>query len=85
MQKFNLMERKGDITFDFYKTDFENQVVVDWENPQEISFYDLFGKSYANTMQLEISYELLKRVNLRTAYKYYDVSTDYTSGKFQKP
>jgi outer membrane receptor for ferrienterochelin and colicins len=85
MQKFNLMERKGDITFDFYKTDFENQVVVDWENPQEISFYDLSGKSYANTMQLEISYELLKRVNLRTAYKYYDVSTDYTSGKFQKP
>ena len=85
MQKFNLMERKGDITFDFYKTDFENQVVVDWENPQEISFYDLSGKSYANTMQLEVSYELLKRVNLRTAYKYYDVSTDYTSGKFQKP
>ncbi|MDG1040604.1 MAG: TonB-dependent receptor [Polaribacter sp.] len=85
MQKFNLLERKGDITFDFYKTDFKNQVVVDWENPQEISFYDLSGKSYANTMQLEVSYELLKSANLRTAYKYYDVSTDYTSGKFQKP
>ena len=55
MQKFNLMERKGDITFDFYKTDFENQVVVDWENPQEISFYDLSGKSYANTCLLYTS------------------------------
>jgi outer membrane receptor for ferrienterochelin and colicin len=85
MQKFNFLERKGDITFDYYKTDFENQVVVDWENPQEIAFYDLSGKSQANTMQLEISYELLKNVNLRTAYKYYDVYTDYTSGKFQKP
>ena len=85
MQKFNLLERKGDVTFDFYRTDFENQVVVDWENPQEISFYDLSGKSVANTMQLEVSYELLKNVNLRTAYKYYDVSTDYASGKFQKP
>ena len=85
MQKFNLLERKGDITFDYYTTDFINQVVVDWENPQEISFYDLSGKSQANTMQLEISYELLKSVNLRTAYKFYDVYTEYTSGKFQKP
>ncbi len=85
LQKFNLLDRKGDITFDYYRTDFKNQVVVDWENPQEISFYDLSGKSQANTMQLEVSYELLKSVNLRTAYKFYDVYTDYTSGKFQKP
>mgnify|MGYP005989884149 CR=1 FL=1 len=85
LQKFNLLDRKGDITFDYYRTDFKNQVVVDWENPQEISFYDLSGKSQANTMQLEVSYELFKSVNLRTAYKFYDVYTDYTSGKFQKP
>ena len=27
LQGFNLFGRKGDITFDFYKTDFQNQVV----------------------------------------------------------
>ena len=85
LQKFNLLDRKGDITFDYYRTDFKNQVVVDWENPQEISFYDLSGNSQANSMQIEVSYELMKNVDLRTAYKYLDVSTDYTSGNFQKP
>ncbi len=85
MQKFNLFDKKGDITFDFYRTDFNNQVVVDWENPQEISFYDLEGKSIANSFQLEVNYQLIKGLNLRTAYKYFDVSTDYKSGNFQKP
>ena len=84
MQKFNFLEKKGDITFDFYTTDFKNQVVVDWENPQEISFYDLDGKSIANSFQVELSYEILDNLNFRTAYKYFDISTDYKSGSFQK-
>ena len=85
MQKFNLFERKGDVTFDFYQTDFTNQVVVDWENPQEISFYDLNGKSVANSFQVELSYNLGRHFDLRTAYKYFDISTDYKSGNLQKP
>ncbi|MDD7915030.1 TonB-dependent receptor [Polaribacter ponticola] len=85
MQKFNLFEKKGDITFDYYQTNFENQVVVDWENPQEISFYDLEGKSIANSFQVELSYNLAEHFNLRTAYKYFDISTDFKSGNLQKP
>ena len=85
MQKFNLFDKKGDITFDFYQTDFQNQVIVDWENPQEISFYDLDGKSIANSFQLEVNYELAKSLNLRTAYKYFDITTDYKTGNLQKP
>ena len=85
LQKFNLFNKKGDITFDVYRTDFSNQVVVDWENPQEISFYDLNGKSIADSFQVEVNYELAKNLNLRTAYKYFDISTDYKSGNLQKP
>ena len=85
MQKFNLFNKKGDVTFDFYQTDFKNQVIVDWENPQEISFYDLDGKSIANSFQVELSYNLARNFNLRTAYKYFDISTDYKSGNLQKP
>ena len=84
MQKFNVFDKKGDITFDFYQTDFKNQVIVDWENPQEIAFYDLDGKSIANSFQVELSYKLAKNFNLRTAYKYFDISTDYKSGNLQK-
>ena len=85
LQKFNLFNKKGHITFDFYRTDFSNQVVVDWENPQAVSFYNLNGKSIANNFQLELNYELAKNLNLRTAFKYFDISTDYKTGKLQKP
>jgi outer membrane receptor for ferrienterochelin and colicins len=85
LQKFNLFEQKGDITLDFYRTDFSNQIVVDWENPQAISFYDLDGKSIANSFQVEVNYELANNLNLRTAYKYLDVYIDYKSGNLQKP
>ena len=85
LQKFNLFDKKGDITFDYYRTDFSNQVVVDWENPQEISFYDLDGKSIANSFQLEVNYNIAEYFNFRTAYKYFDIATDYKSGNLQKP
>ncbi len=85
LQGFNLFDKKGDITFDFYRTDFQNQVVVDWENPQEIAFYNLEGKSYANSFQTEINYNIIKYFNMRLAYKYYDIETDYQSGKAIKP
>ncbi len=85
MQKFNLFDKKGDVTFDFYQTNFQNQVIVDWENPQEVSFYDLDGKSIANSFQIELNYSLVKNLNLRTAYKYFDITTDFKSGNLEKP
>lgn len=85
LQGFNLFGRKADITFDYYRTDFKNQVVVDWENPFEVNFYNLEGESYANSFQFEFNYNVFEHFDLRTAYKYYDVKTDYSSGKLQKP
>ncbi|MCB4807800.1 TonB-dependent receptor [Tamlana sp. 62-3] len=85
LQGFNLFGRKADVTLDFYRTDFKNQVVVDYENPQEINFYNLDGESYANSFQVEMNYNVFKGFDLRTAYKFYDVKTDYSSGKLEKP
>lgn len=85
LQGFSIAERTGNITVDFYRTSFVNQVVVDWENPTEITFSNLDGKSFANSFQLEVNYELFKNLDLRTAYKYYDVETDYQTGLLQKP
>ncbi len=85
LQGFNLFGRKADITLDYYKTDFKNQVVIDFENPQEVNFYNLEGKSYANSFQVELNYNVFEHFDLRMAYKYYDVKTDYNSGKLSKP
>jgi outer membrane receptor for ferrienterochelin and colicin len=85
MQGFNLFNRKADVTLDFYRTDFKNQIVVDFENPYETNFYNLEGSSYANSFQAEFNYNLFEHFDLRTAYKFYDVKTQYNSGKLEKP
>ena len=85
LQGFNLFDRPGNISVDFYRTDFENQVVVDWENPREILFTNLDGDSYANSLQIELNHEILPKLEARAAYKFYDVKTQYQTGLLQRP
>lgn len=85
-QGFLLLGKKADLGFDFYRTDFKNQIVVDlFQNPQQVDFYNLKGNSFANSLQLDFNIELVKHLDLRTAYKYYDIQTDYLSGSSEKP
>lgn len=84
-QKFSLLGKSADVGFDLYRTDFQNQAIVDvMQSPQEVLFYNLHGKSYANSLQVEFNYEILNHLNLRSAYKFYDIQTDYLSGRYQK-
>jgi len=85
-QKFKLFNKNADAGFDFYRNDFQNQAVVDlMQSPQQVLFYNLKGNSFANSLQVEFNYELAHNLNLRTAYKYYDIQTDYLRGTFQRP
>lgn len=86
MQGFFLFDRSADVGFDFYRTDFQNQTVVDlYASPQQALFYNLDGKSSANSLQIEFNYELANHLNLRSAYKYYDIQTEYLSGNSERP
>jgi outer membrane receptor for ferrienterochelin and colicins len=85
LQGFNLFDRVGNVTADFYRTNFRNQIVIDWENAREVSLSNLNGKSFANSFQLELNYEVIKNFDFRAAYKYYDVKTTYQTGLLQKP
>lgn len=85
LQGFTWLERPGNFSVDFYRTDFDNQIVVDWENPQEVQFSNLEGKSFANSLQVELNHEVLPNLEVRTAYKFYDVKTDFQTGLQQKP
>jgi len=85
-QNFKIFDKAADVTLDFYRTDFQNQAIVDvMQSPQQVLFYNLKGESYANSLQLDFNLEIVKHLNLRTAYKYYDISTDYISGTLQRP
>ena len=82
---FSLWGGEGDITADYYITDFTDQVVVDWEEQGKISFYNLEGRSRANSFQLAVDYSPVKAFSFRFAYKNYDVKTAYKSGFLQRP
>ena len=85
-QSFLLFGKNADVTLDVYRTDFQNQVVVDvMQSPQQVLFYNLTGRSFANSVQLEFNYDFTTRFKMRSAYKMYDVQTDYLSGTFQRP
>jgi len=85
-QKFKLFGRNADVTADFYRTDFKNQIVTDIDySAREVRFYNLEGKSFANSFQFDFNYNLATNLNLRAAYKYYDIQTDYEKGRLQKP
>jgi len=73
------------LSVDYYITQFTNQVVVDFEEPREVSFYNLEGESTAKSFQVELDYNLRNHLNFRVAYKNYDVQMDYKSGLLQKP
>ncbi|MCD9563601.1 TonB-dependent receptor [Tenacibaculum maritimum] len=85
LQGFRVFDKKGDITLDYYITSFDNRVAVDWENSQEVSFYNVRNGSTAKSFQVEINYDLLKNLALRAAYKFYDISTVYKNGRLQGP
>lgn len=85
LQKLYLWNRTLEFSADFYRTDFENQVVVDWETPSQIFFYNLNGRSYSNSFQTDLNYELIRDLNIRVTYKHYDVRIDYDNENLKKP
>ena len=86
LQGFKVFGREAEFSVDFYRTDFQNQAIVDVDfSPQEVLFYNLDGKSFANSLQVDLSYAISQHFNVRTAYKFYDVQTDYTIGLVERP
>ena len=82
---FRLFNNSAQLILDYYVTDFENQVVVDWETPSAILFYNLQGSSYAESFQAQLQYTLSSQMSILSAYKISNVKTDYISGRLQKP
>ena len=68
------------INAEWYYTNFIKQVVVDMDsNPHEVSFYNLDGKSYSHSYQVEATYQFpfIRGFTLTGAYRYTDAKTDY--------
>ena len=84
-QELQLWNRPAHLSVQYYRNDFSNQIVVDYENPRELAFYNLEGSSFSNSFQGEFSFQPLKNLEARLAYRYYDVQITYRSGQKRKP
>jgi len=85
-QEFKIFGKKSTIVADFFRTDFQDQVLVDLDrSPQQLTFYNLDGKSFANSFQTQWDFTPFKNFDVRLAYKYYDVQADYLDGRREVP
>lgn len=77
-----LFEKELSLNGEWYYTDFLKQVVVDMDSdPHAVRFYNLEGRSYSNSFQVEASYPFFRGFTLTAAYRYTDAKTDYRNEK----
>ncbi len=68
-----LAGRELTISLDYYRTSFINQVIRDLDSDAHaVRFMNLEGASFSNSAQAEISYELLKGLNINAAFRLND-------------
>jgi len=66
---FYLLNKEGTLNLDIYKTIFEDQIVINIEDQDELSFTNLNGKSFANIIQIGLDYNITKNLQMRLGYK----------------
>lgn len=83
---FHLGQNK-EITFtaDYYRTEFTNQYLADFETPGYIRLYNLQGKSYSNNYQADVTANIIRGLEITAAFRYSDVQVDYLAGSRPKP
>jgi hypothetical protein len=78
--EFKLNYRRGVFMVDYFYTYFTNKVVKDLDlGPQTIGLYNVEDGSYSSTFSAQVDYELAKRLDVRLAYKFQDVQTNFES------
>lgn len=83
---FTLNYRPGTLTADYYFTDFVNQVVLDLDQSARVAYFtSLRGKSTSHSFQWQVDYQLVRRFDVRLAYRLLDVNTTYLEGELSRP
>ena len=74
------------INADFYRTDFVNQIVLDRDaDAHQVRIYNLNGKSYSNSAQIEANCEIFRDFDLTLAFRYNDVKMTINDTLREKP
>ncbi len=81
-----IRKRKMQLDLEYYHTEFTKQIIVDMDSiPSAAYFYRLKNRSYSNSIQAQINYELFTRFNILMAYRVNDVWTTVGDNLKRKP
>jgi outer membrane receptor for ferrienterochelin and colicins len=84
-QKFITNDHVSSLTIDYFYTSFINQVVTDMDiSTSEINIYNAQGTSYSHSFQAELSIKPIDNLELRSAFKYYDVKAEFNGELMQR-
>jgi outer membrane receptor for ferrienterochelin and colicins len=85
-ENFRLFTREASISFNYYYTTFQNQIIIDQDiDFREVHFYNLDGRSFANSSLLVFQYEVLPGLGIKLGYKLTDVRMEFQHGLHLPP
>ncbi|MFN4083516.1 MAG: TonB-dependent receptor plug domain-containing protein [Bacteroidia bacterium] len=83
---FKLNYRFGTISAEYYITEFLSQYVVDRDySPQHILFLNAKNATTASNFQIQLDYSPARRVDVRIAYRNFNVNTNFLNARMQAP
>lgn len=86
IQNYSVADRDLTISAEFYRTDFQKQLIVDRESSnQQLVISPLDGKSYANSWQVDVRYPVIKNLDLLVAWRQNDVKQTIGGELVEKP
>lgn len=86
IQNYTLLDRDLVLNLEFFRTDFKTQLVVDRETSADhIILSPLDGKSYANSLQFDVRWQPIERLDLLLAYRINDIKQTIGGELTDKP
>ena len=86
VQDYNLWGKNIQINAEYFRTDFQSQLVADRESSAEfVLFSPLDGKSYANSFQFDVRYQPINRLDVLLAYRLNDTKQTINGKLDQMP
>ena len=75
------------MSFDFFRNEFVSQIIVDQErDARYVWLYNLDGKSYTNTYQIDFSVDPVERFNIVATFRYTDAKVTLSGqGLVERP
>lgn len=85
-QNFTFLGNHASIVANYFRTDFQNQLVVDVDaSHTEVRFYNLNGESFANNLQLEMNFHPMSQIEIVAAIRYTDAKTTINGELVERP